>query len=168
MLAAAGETTVARLKRQYDDTRSKQNVERLNEDLMEISNVMQQNISDILQQGERLDHMSEMSSRLSSESKRYASNARNLSRQALVRKIAPYIALVVFLFGVFVLRKLLKCDGKLKRGAQPKRSEQMWMLMLVWPNVQVLLPLAMTSWRGVSEERLRLCARAFGIAGACQ
>lgn len=85
-------------------------MQKLNEDLMEISNIMQQNIADILEQGERLDHMSEMSSYLSSESKRYASNARSLSRQALIRKYAPYAALVLFLLCVYLIRRFLRCD----------------------------------------------------------
>ncbi|KAK9675863.1 hypothetical protein RND81_11G036700 [Saponaria officinalis] len=66
--------------------------------------IMTRNVQEVLGVGEKLDQVSQMSSRLTSESRIYADKAKDLNRQALIRKWAP-VAIVI---GVVVLLFLVK------------------------------------------------------------
>lgn len=92
---SSGDTAIPKYKRQYEDTRSRQNVEKLNEELAEISNIMTQNIQEVLGQGEKLDHMSELSTRLSAESRKYSAAANKLSRQVRSLPLQHHVALLL-------------------------------------------------------------------------
>ncbi|KAJ8553233.1 hypothetical protein K7X08_023911 [Anisodus acutangulus] len=61
--------------------------------------IMTRNVQEVLGVGEKLDQVSQMSSRLTSESRIYADKAKDLNRQALIRKWAP----VAIVLGVVIL-----------------------------------------------------------------
>lgn len=65
---------------------------------------MTKNIQDVLGQGERLDRMAQMSAALTSESKHYAVRAKDLYRQALLRKYTPIAAVASIIILVLWLR----------------------------------------------------------------
>ncbi|EPZ33749.1 snare-like protein [Rozella allomycis CSF55] len=90
------DTYIQKAKRNYQDARSQRNVEKLNEDLQDVTRIMTKNIQDVLGRGERIDKMTEISSKLSEESKKYAKEARNLNLMAMYRKYGPP-AIVVFI-----------------------------------------------------------------------
>ncbi|KAK9989239.1 hypothetical protein SO802_029478 [Lithocarpus litseifolius] len=97
------DTYIQKIKKLYLDTRSQRNIAKLNDELYEVQQIMTRNVQEVLGVGEKLDHVSEMSSRLTSESRIYADKARDLNRQALIRKWAPVgivIAVVLLLFWV--------------------------------------------------------------------
>ncbi|XP_050260538.1 25.3 kDa vesicle transport protein-like [Quercus robur] len=97
------DTYIQKIKKLYLDTRSQRNIAKLNDELYEVQQIMTRNVQEVLGVGEKLDHVSEMSSRLTSESRIYADKARDLNRQALIWKWAPVgivIAVVLLLFWV--------------------------------------------------------------------
>eukprot|EP00959_Pyramimonas_sp_CCMP1952_P387018 8110953-Pyramimonas_sp.AAC.1 len=96
------DTFIQKTKRLYMDTRTTRNLNKMNEELAEVQQIMTRNIQDVLGQGERLDHVSRMSSNLATESKMYERRAKDLSRQALIRKYIP-LAIVLGLVLLFVL-----------------------------------------------------------------
>jgi len=100
------DTFIQKTKKLYQDTRTQRNLDKLNEDLHDIQSVMTRNIQDILGQGERLDHVSDMSETLRNESKKYAARAKDLSRQALIQKYAPIAIVVGFVLLLMLFRKL--------------------------------------------------------------
>lgn len=64
---------------------------------------MSRSIAEVLGQGEQLDGMTKLSSALAAESKGYAARAKDLHRQALLRKYLPFaviggVVLLVLLF----------------------------------------------------------------------
>eukprot|EP00239_Pterosperma_sp_CCMP1384_P011608 CAMPEP_0197865408 /NCGR_PEP_ID=MMETSP1438-20131217/43650_1 /TAXON_ID=1461541 /ORGANISM="Pterosperma sp., Strain CCMP1384" /LENGTH=80 /DNA_ID=CAMNT_0043483871 /DNA_START=1537 /DNA_END=1779 /DNA_ORIENTATION=- len=77
----------------------------MNEELAEVQQIMTRNIQEVLGQGERLDQVTRMSNTLAMESKKYAGKARDLSRQALIRKYMP-LAVVLGLVLVFILLRV--------------------------------------------------------------
>ena len=108
------DTFIQRTKKLYLDTRTQRNLNKLNEDLHDIQSVMTRNIQDILGQGEKLDHVSNMSETLANETRKYSSKAKDLSRQALIQKYLPlavvlgFVLLMLFLrFYVFAKKKKL-------------------------------------------------------------
>lgn len=52
------DTFIQKTKKQYADTRTQRNIDRLNDDLTEVHSIMTRNIQDVLSQGERLDRKS--------------------------------------------------------------------------------------------------------------
>lgn len=89
------DTFIQKTKKLYVDTRTQRNLAKLNEDLSEVHSIMTRNIQEVLGQGEKLDNMTRLSNTLSAESRQYASKAKDLHRQALMRKYVP-LAVIVF------------------------------------------------------------------------
>lgn len=89
------DTFIQKTKKLYLDTRTQRNLAKLTDELGEVHSIMTRNIQEVLGQGEKLDNMSMMSSALAAESKQYSSRAKDLHRQALIRKYVP-LAVVVF------------------------------------------------------------------------
>ncbi|KAK8645988.1 hypothetical protein V6N13_119791 [Hibiscus sabdariffa] len=97
------DTFIQKTKRLYLDTRTQRNIAKLNDELYEVHQIMTRNVQEVLGVGEKLDQVSQMSSRLTSESRIYADKARDLNRQALIRKWAPVgivLGVVFLLFWV--------------------------------------------------------------------
>lgn len=94
---------IQKTKKLYLDTRTQRNLAKLNDELYEVHQIMTRNVQEVLGVGEKLDQVSEMSSRLTSDTRIYAEKAKDLNRQALIRKYAPVaivIGIVVMLFWV--------------------------------------------------------------------
>ncbi|CAI5949804.1 unnamed protein product [Closterium sp. NIES-65] len=100
------DTFIQKTRKQYLDTHTQRNIDRLNDDLIEVQQIMTRNIQDVLGTGEKLDHLTQVSSRLSTESSAYAKKAKQLSQQALLRKWAPIAILVLVVVMVFYARRL--------------------------------------------------------------
>lgn len=83
------------------DPSSRSNATKLNSDLADIQSIMKKNIQEVLNRGEKLDHVSNMSSNLVAESKKFKWGAKQLNFQALLNQYGPVAAIVVFL--LFVL-----------------------------------------------------------------
>ncbi|KAJ7011507.1 hypothetical protein D5086_001490 [Populus alba] len=77
------DTFIQKTKKLYQDTRTQRNVAKLNDELYEVHQIMTRNVQEVLGVGEKLDQVSQMSSRLTSESRIYAEKARDLNRQEL-------------------------------------------------------------------------------------
>ncbi|KAL4560131.1 hypothetical protein LXL04_032280 [Taraxacum kok-saghyz] len=88
------DTFIQRTKKLYQDTRTQRNISKLNDELYEVHQIMTRNVQEVLGVGEKLDQVSQMSSRLTSDTRIYADKARDLNRQALIKKWAP-VAIVV-------------------------------------------------------------------------
>ncbi|XP_026453963.1 25.3 kDa vesicle transport protein-like isoform X3 [Papaver somniferum] len=93
------DTFIQKTKKLYLDTSTQRNLAKLNDELFEVHQIMTRNVQEVLGVGEKLDQVTQMSSRLTSESRIYADKARDLNRQALIRKWAP----VAIVFGIVIL-----------------------------------------------------------------
>lgn len=91
------DTAMQKIKKSFQDAKTQQNLNRLNEDLKNVTMIMTKNIQDVLQRGEKIDKLGMMSSHLTLESKRYARETRNLNLQLLYRKYGIPILLILFL-----------------------------------------------------------------------
>uniref|UniRef100_A0A0E0BZM1 V-SNARE coiled-coil homology domain-containing protein n=1 Tax=Oryza meridionalis TaxID=40149 RepID=A0A0E0BZM1_9ORYZ len=100
-------------KKLYLDTRTQRNLVKLNDELYEVHQIMTRNVQEVLGVGEKLDQVSEMSNRLTSDTRIYAEKAKDLNRQALICKYAPVaivIGIVLMLF--WVKNKIWLMDGQ--------------------------------------------------------
>jgi vesicle transport protein SEC22 len=83
------DTFIQKTRKLYMDTRTQRNLSKLNDDLFEVQQIMTRNIQEVLGVGDRLDQVSQMSSRLSSESRIFADKAKDLNRQVQCSNISP-------------------------------------------------------------------------------
>lgn len=87
------DTFMQKTKRVYQDTRATHNLDKLNTELQDVTRVMTKNIEDLLHRGHSLDHMSDLSSNLRTESKKYRRAAQRINWEAMLRQYIPYIGL---------------------------------------------------------------------------
>jgi len=95
---------IQKKRRDYSDPNSSSNMKKLNDDLQSIHNIMRKTIDDVLDRGNTLDEVSEMSKNLASESKRYKWGAKKLSAMALYKQYAPLIVIGVLAVVVLAIR----------------------------------------------------------------
>jgi vesicle transport protein SEC22 len=100
------DTYIQKTKKLYADSHTQRNISKLTEDISEVHSIMTKNIQEVLGHGERLDRMSQMSSALTQESKKYASVAKDLHRQALIRKYLPIAVVIGVLLLVLLVRRM--------------------------------------------------------------
>ncbi|CAN6457690.1 unnamed protein product [Victoria cruziana] len=98
---------IQKTRKLYLDTRTQRNLAKLNDELYEVHQIMTRNVQEVLGVGEKLDQVSQMSSRLTSESRIYAEKAKDLNRQALIRKWAPVAVVLGIVFLLFWVRNKL-------------------------------------------------------------
>jgi Synaptobrevin/VAMP-like protein len=85
-----------RKQREFMDPKSSVNSQKLNQDLSDIHSIMRQNISQVLDRGEKLEQVSQISQNLMSESKKFKWGAKKLSWWAKVNAYAPVAAMGLF------------------------------------------------------------------------
>eukprot|EP00183_Erythrolobus_madagascarensis_P003653 CAMPEP_0185851272 /NCGR_PEP_ID=MMETSP1354-20130828/8431_1 /TAXON_ID=708628 /ORGANISM="Erythrolobus madagascarensis, Strain CCMP3276" /LENGTH=236 /DNA_ID=CAMNT_0028552227 /DNA_START=80 /DNA_END=790 /DNA_ORIENTATION=- len=86
---------IQKTKKLYSDSRTQRNLDKLNSELKDVHSIMTKNINEVLGRGERLDAVAEKSTRLTMESKRYASQAAKANRMRILRTYGP-LAVVAF------------------------------------------------------------------------
>ncbi|KAL6134747.1 hypothetical protein ACLB2K_066975 [Fragaria x ananassa] len=101
------DTFIQKTKKLYQDTRTQRNISKLNDELYEVHQIMTRNVQEVLGVGEKLDQVSQMSNRLTSETRAYAEKARDLNRQALIRKWAPVAIVLGVVFLLFWVKTKL-------------------------------------------------------------
>jgi vesicle transport protein SEC22 len=72
-------------------------MDRLNDDLQDVTRIMTKNMEELLWRGDSLDRMSHLSSSLRSESEKYRKAARNINFNAMLRQYAPLGAILFIL-----------------------------------------------------------------------
>ncbi|KAJ1735902.1 SNAP receptor [Coemansia biformis] len=100
------DTFIQKTRRIYEDSRTQQNLTKLNEDLRDVTQIMTKNMEDLLWRGGSLDRMSSLSDRLRDESEKYRKDSKRLRLQALITKygIVAIFAVILFLVFYVVLR----------------------------------------------------------------
>jgi len=97
------DTFIQKTKKVYSDTRSQRNLNKVTEDLTEIREIMNKNITDILGRGETIDSVSKKSSELLVKSGLYKKQAKDLNTGMLLRKYAwLIIGLSIILLFLFI------------------------------------------------------------------
>ncbi|KIY45899.1 protein transport protein Sec22 [Fistulina hepatica ATCC 64428] len=96
------DTFMSKTARLYRDTRtasaaSGSSLDKLNDDLQDVTRIMTKNMEELLWRGDSLDRMSHLSTSLRSESQKYRKAARNINIQAMIRQYAPIGGIVLFI-----------------------------------------------------------------------
>lgn len=93
---------IAKTKTTYADARASQNLDKLNDELRDVTKVMTKNIEDLLYRGDSLERMGEISSRLRDDSKKYRRAAVRINWELLLKQYGPFAALgFIVLFFIY-------------------------------------------------------------------
>lgn len=94
------DTFIQRTKKTYQDSRASQNLDKLNDELRDVTKVMTKNIEDLLYRGGSLERMGEMSGRLREDSKKYRRAAVRINWELLLKQYGPIgaVALIMIIF----------------------------------------------------------------------
>ncbi|TQV91001.1 hypothetical protein V2A60_008188 [Cordyceps javanica] len=95
------DTFIAKTRTTYADARAAQNLDKLNDELRDVTKVMTKNIEDLLYRGDNLEKMGEISSRLRDDSKKYRRAAVRINWELLLKQYGPF-AVLGFIFLVFI------------------------------------------------------------------
>ncbi|KAM7202778.1 Longin-like domain containing protein [Naviculisporaceae sp. PSN 640] len=87
------DTFISRTKATYSDARATQNLDKLNDELRDVTKVMTKNIEDLLYRGDSLERMGELSSRLRDDSKKYKRAAVKINWDLMIKQYGPFGAL---------------------------------------------------------------------------
>ena len=79
-----------RTKKTYQDSRASQNLDKLNDELRDVTKVMTKNIEDLLYRGDSLERMGEMSDRLKEDSRKYKRAAVKINWELLLKQYGPF------------------------------------------------------------------------------
>lgn len=90
-----------RTKKTYQDSRASVNLDKLNDELKDVTKVMTKNIEDLLYRGDSLEKMGDMSSRLREDSRKYKRAAVRINWELLLKQYGPFVG-VGFLIIVLV------------------------------------------------------------------
>ncbi|RDB23180.1 Protein transport protein sec22 [Hypsizygus marmoreus] len=94
------DTFMSKTARLYRDTRTataSSGLDRLNDDLQDVTRIMTKNMEELLWRGDSLDRMSHLSTSLRSESEKYRKAARNINFNAMLRQYAPLGAICLII-----------------------------------------------------------------------
>ena len=89
------DTFMQRTKKTYQDSRATQNLDKLNDELRDVTKVMTKNIEDLLYRGDSLERMGEMSGRLREDSKKYRRAAVRINWELLLKQYGPFVGVGV-------------------------------------------------------------------------
>lgn len=90
---------IQRKQKEFQDERQQRS--KLNDDLSEIQSIMKKNINDILDRGEKLDNVQNISAELMNKSNNFKWGTRKLTLQARIQQYLPMIVLVLIV--VFII-----------------------------------------------------------------
>ncbi|RMZ80520.1 hypothetical protein DV737_g2925, partial [Chaetothyriales sp. CBS 132003] len=91
------DTFIQRTKKTYQDARASSNLDKLNNELKDVTKVMTKNIEDLLYRGDSLERMGEMSGRLREDSKKYRKAAVRINWDLLLKQYGPFAGLGLFI-----------------------------------------------------------------------
>lgn len=97
---AGFDTFIQKTKLLHQDQRAAMNLTQMNADLQDVSKIMSKNIEDLVYRGEKLDRITDLSTSLKYESKKYRKAAKRVNLEALFKQYAPFGAvglIVLFL-----------------------------------------------------------------------
>lgn len=86
-----------RTKKTYQDSRASQNLDKLNDELRDVTKVMTKNIEDLLYRGDSLERMGEMSDRLREDSRKYKRAAVRINWELLLKQYGPFVGVGVMM-----------------------------------------------------------------------
>jgi vesicle transport protein SEC22 len=84
--------TLQRKRKAYANPGDRANQSKIDSEIADIHNIMKRNIDEVLNRGERLDHLVESTSTLKHEAAKYKWGAKKFHAMAVWQQYAPFVA----------------------------------------------------------------------------
>ncbi|PSK45133.1 hypothetical protein B9Z65_2273 [Elsinoe australis] len=98
------DTFIQRTKKSYENPRASGNLDKVQAQLKETTQIMSKNLEDLLYRGDSLERMGTMSSELRDASKKYKRAAVRINWQLLMKQYGPFAALGLIILFFFIWR----------------------------------------------------------------
>lgn len=95
------ETFITKTKKIYADTRAKDGLSDINGQLRDVKKIMNQNINDLLNRGEELNNLQDLSTSLREQSIKYQKYAKKINWDLMVKKYAPVLIVGILIILIF-------------------------------------------------------------------
>jgi vesicle transport protein SEC22 len=99
------DTFIQKTKKLYVDSRTQRNLDKLNVELRDVQNIMTRNINEVIGRGERMENITQKSTHLTMESKRYSAQAKHANRMRIVKQYIPFVVVVAFVLVVYMINR---------------------------------------------------------------
>jgi vesicle transport protein SEC22 len=97
------ETFITKTKKIYADSRAKDGLNDINNQLRDVKNIMNKNINDLLNRGEELNNLQDLSSSLREQSIKYKKYAKKINWDLLIKQYIPII-IIILIFLLLIYR----------------------------------------------------------------
>ena len=98
------EKTISKKRKEFRDSSAKENIDRLNQELLDIKSIMHENFDMILNRDKNLSKISQMSSDLKDNSKKFRKDAKKLRLTMWLRQYATFIAIGLILLFILYMK----------------------------------------------------------------
>ena len=97
------ERVINKKRKEYRDAGTKDNIDKLNRELVDVKNIMSESFEMLLNRDKNLNKLTELGSKLSEDSAKMKADAKKLKMSYFLRKYMTYITIVaIFLFLILI------------------------------------------------------------------
>ena len=98
------ERVINRKRKEFRDASTKENIEKLNRELVDVKNIMSESFEMLLNRDKNLNKLTELGKSLSEDSRKMKKDAKQLKVMMMVRKYATYIGIALILLFILILK----------------------------------------------------------------
>ena len=91
-------------RKEYRDASAKENIDKLNQELVDVKNIMSESFEMLLNRDKNLNKLTELGKSLSEDSARMKKDAKNLKMAYFLRKYITYLVVAAILFFLIIMK----------------------------------------------------------------
>ena len=98
------ERVINKKRKEYKDASTKENINKLNQELVDVKNIMTQSFEMLLNRDKNLNKLTELGKNLSEDSAKMKKEAKNLKMAYYLKKYMTYIVVFLILFFLIMMK----------------------------------------------------------------
>ena len=98
------ERIINKKRKEYRDANAKENIDKLNQELVDVKNIMTESFEMLLNRDKNLNKLSELGRNLSEDSRKMKKDAKNLKAMYFLRKYMTYIVILACFIFLIIMK----------------------------------------------------------------
>ena len=98
------ERVINKKRKEYRDASTKENIDKLNQELVDVKNIMSESFEMLLNRDKNLNKLTELGKSLSEDSARMKKDAKNLKMAYFLRKYMTYLVVAAILLFLLIMK----------------------------------------------------------------
>ena len=98
------ERIVNKKRKEYRDVNTKENIDKLNQELVDVKNIMSESFEMLLNRDKNLNKLSELGQNLAADSGKFKKDANKLKHMYFLKKYMTYIVIAVVLVFLIIMK----------------------------------------------------------------